>query len=158
VPILTSVVIECQRAELAGSAFKYALLLVTDPAYQQELDPQLRRKFETIVRRGVGVVAEGGETEEVDGSIDGRCLPMCLASGRYMSARAGTAEVEDAWCICPNSHMPALLLEYRRFIDAEAAAAPDGTATDPVCGKPIHKADLVRVAATDVLNGGGRQK
>lgn len=154
VPILTSVVIACQRAELGGPAFRYASLLVTDAAYRQQLDPQLRRKFETIVRRGAGVGAGSStDQEEEEEEDESSCPSMCIASGRYMSSHAEEAaeSAEEAWCICPNSRMPALLLEYRRFLEAEAAVAPEGIATDPVCGQPIHKADLVRVSAADVL-------
>lgn len=158
VPILTSAVIECQRAGLAGPAFQYASLLVTDPAYREGLDPQVRRKFETIVRRGFGVAAEQEPEDEKDDGHDdddaAASRPMCIASGRFMGQRseeASTGEAGQAWCVCPNSRMPALLMEYRRFIDAEAAVAPDGVAMDPVCGEPIRKADLVRMSAAEVL-------
>lgn len=145
---------------MAGPAFEYASLLVTNPAYRESLDPQVRRKFETIVRRGAGV---GGGTEqerreekdeEQDDAAAAASRPMCIASGRFMAERSedGSAgEAEQAWCVCPNSRMPALLMEFRRFIDAEIAIAPDGVATDPVCGQPIRKADLVRVSATEIL-------
>lgn len=156
VPILTSAVIESQRAELPAPAFQYVSLLVTDPTYRQELDPQLRRKFETIVRRGVGAGGkEEDEEEEEDKEDDGAAgpVPMCIASGRYMTAKGAEAAdgIEEAWCICPNSGMPALLVAYRRFIDAEAALAADGVARDPVCTQSIRKADLVRISAADIL-------
>lgn len=158
VPILTSVVIECQRAGLVGPAFEYASLLVTNPAYRESLDPQVRRKFETIVRRGAGVGGgteqERGEEKDEEQDDAAASRPMCIASGRFMAKRSegGSAgEAEQPWCVCPNSRMPALLMEYRRFIDAEAVIAPDGVATDPVCGQFIRKAELVRVSAAEII-------
>lgn len=156
-------VIECQRAagdgdgptaeqqqqqRDAAAAFRYASLLVTDPTYREALDPSLRRKFETIVRRGVsgGGGGDAGGEEEKEDDESAAAAVMCIASGRFMQQEGdGVEEMAPpaAWCRCPNSRMPALLREYRRFIDVDAALAPDGTATDPVCGQPIRKADLV---------------
>ncbi|OON15918.1 hypothetical protein X801_08274 [Opisthorchis viverrini] len=50
VPILTSTVIECQKAGLKSASFGYAAMLLR-PEYREKLDPKHRRKFETLVRR-----------------------------------------------------------------------------------------------------------
>ena len=49
VPILTSTVIECQRAGLKGSAFGFAAMLMR-PEYRQQIDVKWRKKIEQIVR------------------------------------------------------------------------------------------------------------
>ena len=49
VPILTSTVIECQRAGLRRSAYEYASMLMR-PEYRAQLDEKYKRKIETIVR------------------------------------------------------------------------------------------------------------
>lgn len=50
VPILTSVVIECHRAGLYESAFKYASVLMR-PEYRNDIDEKYRKKFEGIIRK-----------------------------------------------------------------------------------------------------------
>ncbi|KAA3676291.1 WD repeat-containing protein 19 [Paragonimus westermani] len=50
VPILTSTVIECQKAGLKTESFGYAAMLLR-PEYREKLDPKHRRKFETLIRR-----------------------------------------------------------------------------------------------------------
>ena len=49
VPILTSTVIECQRAGLRGSAYNFAAILLR-PEYRQDVDPKYKKKIEQIVR------------------------------------------------------------------------------------------------------------
>ena len=49
VPILTSTVIECQRAGLKASAFSFAAMLMR-PEYRQHIDIKWKKKIEQIVR------------------------------------------------------------------------------------------------------------
>ena len=49
VPILTSTVIECQRAGLKVSAFSFAAMLMR-PEYRQQIDTKWKKKIEQIVR------------------------------------------------------------------------------------------------------------
>lgn len=49
VPILTSTVIECQRAGLKRSAFEYASMLMR-PEYRSQIEPKFKRKIEALVR------------------------------------------------------------------------------------------------------------
>lgn len=48
-PILTSTVIECQKAGLKTSAFSYATMLLR-PEYKNQLDLKYKKKIEAIVR------------------------------------------------------------------------------------------------------------
>eukprot|EP01138_Halocafeteria_seosinensis_P010566 gb/GECG01010788.1/.p1 GENE.gb/GECG01010788.1/~~gb/GECG01010788.1/.p1 ORF type:complete len:1429 (+),score=207.41 gb/GECG01010788.1/:1-4287(+) len=57
VEILTSAVIECQRAGLKRSAYEYATMLMR-PEYRNRVDEKFRRKIEQLVRRP--------KTEEAD--------------------------------------------------------------------------------------------
>jgi len=50
VPILTSTVIECQRANLKKTAFDYASMLMR-PEYRQSIAAAYKKKIENIVRR-----------------------------------------------------------------------------------------------------------
>lgn len=49
VPILTSAVIECQRAGLKKSAFGFAAMLMR-PEYRNDIMASYRKKIENIVR------------------------------------------------------------------------------------------------------------
>jgi WD repeat-containing protein 19 len=49
VPILTSTVIECHKADLKKSAFDYASILCR-PEYRASIDAKFKRKIELIVR------------------------------------------------------------------------------------------------------------
>ena len=50
VPILTSTVIECDRAGLKNAAFQYAAVLMR-PEYRELLDDKYKKKVELVVRR-----------------------------------------------------------------------------------------------------------
>merc|ERR1719382_1699250 len=50
VPILTSVVIECQRAKMTTEAYQYACTLMR-PEYRPQVSEQYKKKIENIVRK-----------------------------------------------------------------------------------------------------------
>merc|ERR1711881_333517 len=50
VPILTSVVIECQRAGMKDQAYQFACTLMR-PEHRSQISEQYKRKIETIVRK-----------------------------------------------------------------------------------------------------------
>lgn len=50
VPILTSTVIECDRAGLKNAAFQHAAILMK-PEYRDQLDAKYKKKIESTVRR-----------------------------------------------------------------------------------------------------------
>jgi hypothetical protein len=125
VPLLTSTVIECQRAGLKSQSYEYAVMLVR-PEYRSMLDPNLKRKIEAIVRRkqahGEGEIADDMtpcpiSTQplpqySLECPTTRDALPMCVVTGRHM--------VLDDWCFCPISKFPALYSEYIRYIQEEA--------------------------------------
>jgi len=49
VPILTSAVIECHRAGLKNSAFRFAAMLMR-PEYRNKIDLKHKKKIEAMVR------------------------------------------------------------------------------------------------------------
>lgn len=128
VQILTSTVVECQRAGLKASSYEYAVMLMR-PEYRPNIDANLKRKIEAIVRRrttlGDSEVGEkmspcplsGQEIPimQLDCPTTRDALPMCIVTGRHM--------VLDDWCFCPNSKLPALYSEYIRYIQDEVAAS-----------------------------------
>lgn len=50
VPILTSTVVECQRADMKATAYEYAAMLMR-PEHREEINPAYKRKIEAMVRR-----------------------------------------------------------------------------------------------------------
>lgn len=126
VQLLTSTVIECQRAGLKASAYEYAAMLMR-PEYRPNIDANLKRKIEAIVRRRY---TQGEEAAELTSAcpVSGQqipmtqlecpttrdALPMCVITGRHM--------VLEDWCFCPISKCPALYSEYVRYIEEELRA------------------------------------
>ncbi|XP_018332353.1 WD repeat-containing protein 19 isoform X2 [Agrilus planipennis] len=51
VPILTSTVIECYRADLKHSAYKYATSLIQNQNYRKQIDSKYLNKIESIIRK-----------------------------------------------------------------------------------------------------------
>jgi len=158
VRLLTSVVLQCQRVGLTAAAYQHALLLVADPQYRQGMDAKIRRKVETIVRRQGAEMEDGASLEDEATSpcpicntflpltelqcpgLHASAIPMCVVSGRHM-------ERED-WCICPNSGLPALYSAYLDYIEIEGKDTEE--VADPVCGRPVTAAQLVRMAPAEV--------
>jgi len=167
VNILTSTVIECQRAGLKASAYEYAVQLMR-PEHRPSIDATIKKKIEAIVRRRT-------DKEEVPEELS-MCpvsqvmipvtllecpstrdaLPMCVVTGRHMTL--------DDWCFCPVSKSPALLSAYRKHIETEIDNAreaarefgesKEGTrpvicALDPVLGKPVSSSDLKLCSAEE---------
>lgn len=177
VQVLTSTVIECQRAGLKASAYEYAAILMR-PEYRPSINPDLKRKIEAIVRRRV---AQGEEAEEATSACpvsaqqipvtnlecptSREALPMCVITGRHM--------VLDDWCFCPVSKCPALFSEYVRYIEDELRSAAQVEAEgksatspasspmasrnlnkslsvpDPVLGKSVSISDLSLATAEE---------
>lgn len=143
VPILTSVVIECQRAKMLQEAHKYACDLMR-PEYRQQISEQYKKKIENIVRKK----EDQGESQEVSvacvfcqfsfGESQLDCpnckniSPFCIATGMRM--------VANDWTFCPYCHFPAkrtaLLValasaEQCPMCDAELKADDVPIVTDP---------------------------
>ncbi|KAH8095414.1 hypothetical protein JL720_2712 [Aureococcus anophagefferens] len=137
-PILTSTVIECQRAGLKASAHEYATQLMR-PELRGKIDPKFKRKIEQMIRRPnleeepellspcpiSGVMIPRTELECPTTKEE---IPMCVVTGRHME--------KDDWCVCPNSKMPALHSEYAKYIKAEMKAARDQAMKNEAKGAP----------------------
>jgi len=133
VPILTSTVIECQRAGLKGSAYTFACQLMT-PQYRQDIQEQYKKKIEQVVRKSgsreneVDVVNApclfcGAEEAETTLKCD-TCLaiiPYCIVSGLRM--------LKDDFTCCPHCMFPA---RYSMF----AQLVRDGEPC-PMCSKDV---------------------
>merc|ERR1719443_940742 len=63
VPILTSVVIECQRASMKNQAYQFACMLMR-PEYRQQISEQYKKKIENIVRKPTNTENEKEEPNE----------------------------------------------------------------------------------------------
>ena len=62
-PILTSVVVACQKAGLKASAHEYATVLMR-PEHRGDINPQFKRKIEAMIRRP----AQSGAGASIDPS------------------------------------------------------------------------------------------
>ncbi|XRB18839.1 WD repeat-containing protein 19 [Pseudoscourfieldia marina] len=141
VPILTSTVIECQRAELKRSAQDYAAVLMR-PEHRDLIADAYRKKIEALVRRP-DKTAEDVDDEiipcahcGVDGPAhDLECmacremLPMCIATGKRMHP--------DQWSRCPSCHFPCLQTEMVQHLAAYKKC--------PLCSESIPIAAVVKM-------------
>ncbi|ORY49888.1 WD repeat-containing protein 19 [Rhizoclosmatium globosum] len=127
VPILTSTVIECHRADLKKEAYDYAAMLMR-PEYRNLVDAKYKRKIEQIVRRPdkeENTIAEKltpcpyCKYMVPETSLDCiECknhLPYCISSGKHMT-------LED-WAVCPTCEFPSLLKEFKMVV-AQTNACP----------------------------------
>lgn len=78
VPILTSTVVECNRAGLKKSAYQYAVMLMR-PEYRTEIDSKYSKKIEAIVRKAPRAI------KEMEKDIEEEMIP-CPACGTDLSA------------------------------------------------------------------------
>ncbi|KAI8836727.1 hypothetical protein BJ741DRAFT_708422 [Chytriomyces cf. hyalinus JEL632] len=138
VPILTSTVIECHRADLKKEAYEYAAMLMR-PEYRQLVDTKYKRKIEQIVRRPDK--EENTVTEKLspcpyckymvpDTSLD--CidcknhLPYCISSGKHMTI--------EGWSACPSCEFPSLINEFKAVVSQTGAC--------PMCCVELKLEDL----------------
>ena len=123
VQLLTSTVIECQRAGLKSAAYENASILMR-PEYRSLIDVNLKRKIEAIVRRRPVLNEEPIELTskcpisnqdipiyQLECPTTRDSLPMCIITGQHM--------IIENWCFCPISKFPALYTEYIKYIEDE---------------------------------------
>jgi WD repeat-containing protein 19 len=133
VPILTSTVIECQRAGLKRSSFEYASMLMR-PEYRNTVDKRYRRKIEAIVRRPAPKEEDEKHSacpvcqfELPETLLDcPQCrsiLPYCCVTGRHM--------VLDDWAQCPSCHFPALYSQFTEWIKENEKCSMCSTVVQP---------------------------
>ncbi|XP_078047935.1 intraflagellar transport protein Oseg6 [Augochlora pura] len=135
VPILTSTVIECQRAGLKNAAFNFAAMLMR-PEYRNQIDAKYSKKIEAIVRKPPKSKDNEDEDEpltpcpycksklaETEITCD-KCkntIPFCIATGRHI--------VEHDFTTCPQCDFPAIKSEYLRIIETEGVC--------PMCSEKV---------------------
>eukprot|EP00932_Pfiesteria_piscicida_P006849 SRR837773.16819.p1 GENE.SRR837773.16819~~SRR837773.16819.p1 ORF type:complete len:332 (-),score=63.70 SRR837773.16819:80-1015(-) len=112
VPILTSVVIECQRAKLTTEAYQYACMLMR-PEHRSQVSEQYKKKIENIVRKPCADVEGAAHDTQspcmycgaVMGDSQLDCImcknisPFCIVTGMRM--------LRDDWTYCPSCNFPA---------------------------------------------------
>ncbi|KAI9344181.1 hypothetical protein DFJ73DRAFT_840418 [Zopfochytrium polystomum] len=150
VPILTSTVLECHRANFKKESFEYAAMLMR-PEYRNLIDAKYKRKIEQIVRR-----PDKDETPNQEPltpcpfcesllpetTMDcGECknhLPYCIATGRHM--------VLEQWSTCPSCEFPALYEPFKALVAKTGAC--------PMCLNTMKEEDVkLATNAKELLRG-----
>uniref|UniRef100_A0A1A7WGZ7 WD repeat-containing protein 19 n=1 Tax=Iconisemion striatum TaxID=60296 RepID=A0A1A7WGZ7_9TELE len=140
VPILTSAVIECQRAGLKNSGFSLAAMLMR-PEYRNKIDPKYRKKIEAMVRH-----PDTSELEEETTPCpfcgfqlpqnELLCIscktniPYCIATGRHM--------LKEDWSICPHCEFPALYSQFILLLEIETVC--------PMCSESLSATQVKRLS------------
>ncbi|KAL3314094.1 WD repeat-containing protein 19 [Cichlidogyrus casuarinus] len=149
VPILTSTVIECQKAGLKQTGFHYAAMLLR-PEYRDKIDPKYAKKFETIVRK-TDTNAQESDPRPDDTpcpfcglntcSFELMCkecknrLPFCIITGEHIC--------RDDFTVCPGCCFPA---SYKKLF----ALAEEDDAVCPMCCNALDRNKIRRI--TDCAN------
>mmetsp|Transcript_128986 Transcript_128986/g.223824 ORF Transcript_128986/g.223824 Transcript_128986/m.223824 type:complete len:1375 (+) Transcript_128986:101-4225(+) len=140
VPILTSVVIECQRAKMSTEAYTYACTLMR-PEHRPQISEQYKKKIENIVRKPITDDAkEVNENtspcmycnfmipeSQLDCPNCKNISPFCIVTGMRM--------LRDDWSYCNSCFFPA-----RRT--AFLAAATNDTCGCPMCDNVMKISEL----------------
>ena len=126
VPILTSTVIECQRAGMKRVAFEHASTLMR-PEHRQSIAEAYKRKIETIVRKR-DVADEASEPQS-------EC-PFCSALGGVSELQCATCQSVIPYCIatgwrltkencaqCPSCRFPCEPEAFKRIVGDDAVIA-----------------------------------
>ncbi|KAL8576385.1 hypothetical protein ACOMHN_048952 [Nucella lapillus] len=133
VPILTSTVIECHRANLKNSSFSFAAMLMR-PEYRNNIDAKYKKKIEMIVRKPDKAEEEEpltpcpvcsfqlAETELMCPGCKNQ-LPYCLVTGRHV--------VREDLAACPGCDFPAIQSEFVRLLETEGMC--------PMCNEKVTK-------------------
>eukprot|EP00735_Rhodelphis_limneticus_P002837 TRINITY_DN1387_c0_g1::TRINITY_DN1387_c0_g1_i1::g.20098::m.20098 TRINITY_DN1387_c0_g1::TRINITY_DN1387_c0_g1_i1::g.20098 ORF type:complete len:1400 (-),score=364.31,sp/Q3UGF1/WDR19_MOUSE/44.20/0.0,IKI3/PF04762.7/0.00012,IKI3/PF04762.7/2.2,WD40/PF00400.27/1e+02,WD40/PF00400.27/1e+03,WD40/PF00400.27/0.025,WD40/PF00400.27/2.4e+03,eIF2A/PF08662.6/0.00032,Clathrin/PF00637.15/1.4e+03,Clathrin/PF00637.15/8.4e+02,Clathrin/PF00637.15/0.11,Clathrin/PF00637.15/0.91,Clathrin/PF00637.15/51,Clathrin/PF00637.15 len=151
VNILTSTVVECQRAKLYQTAFEYASMLMR-PEYRKNIKPDLKPKIEAIVRKRQKQENEVTEPltpcpyckqplpeTDLDCRSCKNSLPYCIATGKHM--------VFQDWSNCPSCSFPALYTALARFRQCPMCEAP-------IAPSQIRKIDDPSSQLTEALQRG----
>jgi WD repeat-containing protein 19 len=136
VPILTSTVIECQRAGMKQSAYEYACVMMR-PEYRDAIEEKFKRKIEALVRRpSTDEVAEAVTpcpfcahplpASELSCDACKNTLPFCVVTGRHMT-------LEDC-SSCPSCRLPALYPALAAYLAVDS--------TCPMCAATVLPASI----------------
>jgi len=139
VPILTSTVIECQRAGLKKTSFEYASMLMR-PEYRQKIAEAYKKKIESIVRKPAKTEEDEGVSacpycgvKSPNSQLDcPQCknrVPYCIATGLKM--------VVTDWCQCPSCKFPALYSKFKALIETEKVC--------PMCDQEPNLSEITKV-------------
>mmetsp|Transcript_4919 Transcript_4919/g.9502 ORF Transcript_4919/g.9502 Transcript_4919/m.9502 type:complete len:1390 (-) Transcript_4919:208-4377(-) len=153
VQILTSTVIECQRAGLKKSSFEYASMLMR-AEYRNSVDPRYKKKIGGIVRRPDNI--EEGEAHSpcpfckfdmpetlLDCPSCLNSVPYCVTTGRHM--------VRDDWTMCPNCRFPSLYSAFVPWIKENGHCC--------MCRQAVTLESIVKVTDVDaILHKGDEEK
>jgi len=145
VPILTSTIIECNRAGLKKSAFEYAAMLMR-PEYRDQVAVKYKKKIELMVRKPDKDAEEveepmvpcvfcsmaGPETELQCFSCQ-NIIPVDVATGKRVL-------LED-WGECPCCHFACTRQQFMRILQAESRC--------PMCNEEVPVESVQRL--TDPL-------
>ena len=125
IPILTSAVVECQRANLKKHSLQFAITLMK-PEYRDRIEPKFKKKFEALVRKSAGhrEVLNNSEINE-NGNLtpcpfcdnelletDLTCfncrntIPFCIATGHHL--------IKNDLTYCPSCHFPSIFTHLIR--------------------------------------------
>ncbi|CAF94207.1 unnamed protein product, partial [Tetraodon nigroviridis] len=168
VPILTSAVIECQRAGLKKSAFGFAAMLMR-PEYRNDIMPSYRKKIENIVRHpDLAEVEEEttpcpfcGHQLPQNELLCVSCknnLPYCIATVQTKPAFAATESrfhfffahpvpcgaaqgrhmLKEDWCVCPHCEFPALHSQFVLLLETEKVC--------PMCSETLSVKQVKKVS------------
>jgi len=125
IPILTSAVIECQRADLKKYALQYASALMK-PEHRDRIEPKFKKKIEALVRKSAGLRdnLDNSESTEIGNLtpcpycdsdlletelICYNCrntIPFCIATGHHL--------IKNDLTCCPSCHFPSILSQLTR--------------------------------------------
>jgi len=148
VPILTSTVIECQRAKMQPEAYQYACTLMK-PEYRPQVSEQYKKKIENIVRKPVPE-GEKGVTEIMtpcmycgfklpDSQLDcpncKNISPFCIVTGLRM--------LRDDWTYCTWCNFPARRGEFSEALKTNEQC--------PMCDQTLRASDLPVVSDPTAL-------
>ncbi|TMW60429.1 hypothetical protein Poli38472_000471 [Pythium oligandrum] len=142
--ILISAVIECQRAGLRAYSYDYATTLMK-PEYRSNIDKEIKRKIEAIVRRPNKEQAPDPMTpcpycanELAEADLDcSKCknwVPYCIVTGYHM--------VKDDWSKCPKCSFPASFSQFTAHLETDP--------TCPMCEQPLQPQELTRTPDNEV--------
>ncbi|VDP37007.1 unnamed protein product [Schistosoma curassoni] len=169
VPILTSTVIECQKAGLKSTSFSYAAMLLR-PEYRDKLDVKYRRKFETLVRRtdlktdNVGVLSgdNGSILNQTNYSVTETSTPCPSCGSRLLETSLYCTEcrstipycvitgyhvVKNDFATCPGCQFPALYSELMKYVEIYP------TPICPMCNIHLTRDSIRRlIDSNDILN------
>lgn len=146
VPILTSAVIECQKAGLKKKSLEYATLLMKSE-YREQIDVKFKKKIETLVRKSGGALKDSQpesndtssacpfcDNEVIDTELSchncRNTIPFCIATGLHV--------IRDDLTVCPECQFAAIRSQFLRVLSKEAVC--------PMCSSAV---DVSRVVAID---------